>query len=95
MRELCAAAVILSLPPILSMLPFFSSALWWPLVAPFMAALAKVAGLLLVVVAIVDVLTMGTYRRARIMRRSGATYRAIGARLGVSATTARRYVLAV
>ena len=77
------------------MLSFSTAALWWPLVAPFLAALAKVAGLLLFVVAVVDVLTMGTHRRARIMRRSGATYRAIGARLGVSATTARRYCLAV
>ncbi len=77
------------------MLPFSTSALWWPLVAPFVAALVKVAGLLLVAVAVVDVLTMGTHRKARIMRRHGATYRAIGARLGVSATTARRYCLAV
>ena len=77
------------------MLPLSTSALWWPLVAPFLAAMAKVAGVLLVAVAVVDMLTMGTHRRARIMRRTGATYRAIGSRLGVSATTARRYCLAV
>ncbi len=77
------------------MLPLSTSALWWPLVAPFVAALAKMAGLLLVAIAVVDVLTMGTHRKARVMRRQGATYRAIGVRLGVSATTARRYCLAV
>ena len=37
---------------------------------------------------------MSREKRARVMRRSGSTYKSIASRLKVSPTTARRYALA-
>jgi len=48
----------------------------------------------ILLVALVDWLTMSRDRKARTLRRQGLTYRQIGARLGFSASTARRLCLA-
>ena len=58
------------------------------------AAIFKVALPLLFIIALVDALTMSRTKRARVMRRSGSTYKSIGERLAVSPSTARRYALA-
>jgi len=58
------------------------------------AAIFKVALPLLFIIALVDALTMSRTKRARVMRRSGDTYKTIALRLNVSPTTARRYALA-
>ena len=47
----------------------------------------------LMLVALVDWLTMSRDRKARTLRHQGFTYRQIGARLGFSASTARRLCL--
>ena len=60
----------------------------------FIAAIFKVALPLLFIIALVDALTMSRTKRARVMRRSGSTYKSIGERLAVSPSTARRYCLA-
>lgn len=59
-----------------------------------LAAIFKVALPLLFIIALVDALTMSRTKRARVMRRSGDTYKTIASRLNVSPTTARRYALA-
>ena len=56
-----------------------------------LAAIFKVALPLLFIIALVDALTMSRTKRARVMRRSGDTYKTIASRLNVSPTTARRY----
>ena len=48
----------------------------------------------ILLVALVDWLTMSRDRKARILRHQGLTYRQIGARLGFSASTARRLCIA-
>ena len=58
------------------------------------AAIFKVALPFIFIIALVDALTMTRTKRARVMRRSGSTYKTIGERLAVSPTTARRYALA-
>ena len=58
------------------------------------AAIFKVAIPLLFIIALIDALTMSRTKRARVMRRSGNTYKTIASRLNVSPTTARRYALA-
>jgi len=58
------------------------------------AAIFKVALSFIFIVALVDALTMSRTKRARVMRRSGDTYKTIASRLKVSPTTARRYCLA-
>lgn len=58
------------------------------------AAIFKVALPFIFIVALIDALTMSRTKRARVMRRSGSTYKTIGERLAVSPTTARRYSLA-
>ena len=58
------------------------------------AAIFKVALPLLFIIALIDALTMSRTKRARVMRRSGDTYKTIASRLNVSPTTARRYALA-
>ena len=58
------------------------------------AAVFKVALPLLFIIALIDALTMSRTKRARVMRRSGDTYKTIASRLNVSPTTARRYALA-
>jgi ABC-type dipeptide/oligopeptide/nickel transport system permease subunit len=58
------------------------------------AAIFKVALPFIFFVALVDALTMTRTKRARVMRRSGSTYKTIASRLKVSPTTARRYALA-
>jgi len=58
------------------------------------AAIFKVALPFLFIVALIDALTMSRTKRARVMRRSGDTYKTIASRLKVSPTTARRYALA-
>ena len=58
------------------------------------AAIFKVALPFIFIVALIDALTMTRTKRARVMRRSGSTYKSIGERLAVSPTTARRYALA-
>lgn len=58
------------------------------------AAIFKVALPFIFIVALIDALTMSRTKRARVMRRSGSTYKTIGERLKVSPTTARRYALA-
>ena len=58
------------------------------------AAIFKVALPFIFIVALIDALTMTRTKRARVMRRSGSTYKTIGERLAVSPTTARRYALA-
>jgi len=60
----------------------------------FIAAIFKVALPLLFIIALIDALTMTRTKRARVMRRSGDTYKTIASRLKVSPTTARRYCLA-
>lgn len=59
-----------------------------------LAAIFKVALPLFFIIALIDALTMSREKRARVMRRSGSTYKSIGERLAVSPTTARRYCLA-
>jgi len=59
-----------------------------------LAAIFKVALPFIFIVALIDALTMTRTKRARVMRRSGSTYKSIGERLAVSPTTARRYALA-
>ena len=49
-----------------------------------LAAIFKVAFLLLAVVAVVDLLTMSQPRRVRMLSRSGLSQRAIASRLNVS-----------
>lgn len=56
--------------------------------------LAWIAALLLLPVLILLWATESQQQRARRWRRDGATYRAIGERLGVSHTTARRWCAA-
>ena len=58
------------------------------------AAIFKVALPLLFIIALVDALTMSRTKRARVMRRSGDTFKTIALRLKVSPSTARRYALA-
>jgi len=58
------------------------------------AAIFKVALPLLFIIALVDALTMSRTKRARVMRRSGDTYKTIASRLKVHPSTARRYALA-
>ena len=58
------------------------------------AAIFKVALPFLFIIALIDALTMSREKRARVMRRSGSTYKTIASRLNVSPTTARRYALA-
>ena len=48
----------------------------------------------ILLVALIDWLTMSRDRKARTLRRQGRTYRQIGARLGFSASTARRLCIA-
>ena len=49
-----------------------------------LAAIFKVAFLLLAVVAVVDLLTMSQPRRVRMLSRSGLSQRAIASRLGIT-----------
>ena len=58
------------------------------------AAIFKVAFPFIFIIALIDALTMSRTKRARVMRRSGDTYKTIASRLKVSSTTARRYCLA-
>ena len=58
------------------------------------AAIFKVALPLLFIIALIDALTMSRTKRARVLRRSGDTYKTSASRLNVSPTAARRYALA-
>ena len=58
------------------------------------AAIFKVAFPFIFIIALIDAFTMSREKRARVMRRSGDTYKTIASRLKVSPTTARRYALA-
>jgi hypothetical protein len=60
----------------------------------FIAAIFKVALPLLFIIALIDALTMSREKRARVMRRSGDTYKTIASRLKVHPSTARRWCLA-
>tara|TARA_R110002012_G_scaffold94022_1_gene227868 strand:+ start:553 stop:747 length:195 start_codon:yes stop_codon:yes gene_type:complete len=64
------------------------------MISLFIAAIFKVALPFLFIIALIDALTMTRTKRARVMRRSGDTYKTIASRLNVSPTTARRYALA-
>jgi len=55
-----------------------------PMISFSLAAIFKVAFLLLAVVAVVDLLTMSQPRRVRMLSRSGLSQRAIASRLNVS-----------
>ena len=55
-----------------------------PMISFSLAAIFKVAFLLLAVVAVVDLLTMSQPRRVRVLSRSGLSQRAIASRLNVS-----------
>lgn len=70
-----------------------------PLASPLMlslwfAFLFKAFLPAILLVALIDWLTMSRDRKARALRRQNLTYRQIGARLGFSASTARRLCLA-
>jgi len=64
------------------------------MISLFIAAIFKIALPLLFIIALIDALTMTRTKRARVMRRSGDTYKTIALRLNVSPSTARRYALA-
>ena len=49
---------------------------------------------LLLIVAVIDVATMGTERRVRLWRRAGLSQAAIAAKLGVSRYRVRQYLAA-
>ena len=49
---------------------------------------------LIVLVALVDLATMGPERRVRIYRRSGLSQRAIAERMGISRYRVRQYLMA-
>lgn len=60
----------------------------------FTTLAALVAAFLLLPLLLLLWATESPRQRARRMRRRGHSYRAIGARLGIAHTTARRYCLA-
>jgi len=64
------------------------------MISLFLAVTFKVAIPFLFIIALIDALTMSRTKRARVMRRSGDTYKTIASRLNVSPSTARRYALA-